>query len=249
MSNKIEQLQKLANDQSTTIHERNAAKRALSGLKKKRGEIIEQSTNLTIADDNFEMPPWVCGYDTPDEKWRSYYNFLFKFHVRLIGFEIRRDDCGRYITHDVNEAMQYKGRQDHSVYTSFSCSPHPVYDRKKYVMSRNEYDRGELIVARDEFYIRSYSLLGILEVKVYPNGVHKSIVNQVYDDQIDIFDAHSYGYREGPWWSRLEELSKKWSAEADEYDLKEQQRLNNEGLQAKRAENNLYGSYLKTVRK
>src|ERR1700722_10199791 len=97
---KLDKLYALAADQSTTQHERDNARKIIASLEGRSSGIIKKeksSRAIEVVSESFEMPPWINCNDNPDVKWIDHYNFLFKFHVRLIGFEINRR-----ITHNVS---------------------------------------------------------------------------------------------------------------------------------------------------
>jgi hypothetical protein len=73
---------------------------------------------------------------------------------------------------------------------------------------------------RDGFRFRVYGGLGFQNIWVVINDTKDELYswNHKTENSIEIYDGHRAGWRDGPWWNKLDKVIDKWIAEADALD-------------------------------
>jgi hypothetical protein len=90
----------------------------------------------------------------------------------------------------------------------------------RYVVSTYRGPSPERTFKRDGFVFRLYGGLGFQNIWVVINDTEDepSIFDRQTENWIQIYDAHRTGWRDGPWWNKLDTVIDKWVAEADALD-------------------------------
>jgi hypothetical protein len=103
---------------------------------------------------------------------------------------------------------------------------------------------------RDGFVFRLYGGLGFQDIWVVINDTEDKppIFDRQSENHIQIYDGHRTGWRDGPWWNKLDTVIDRWIVEADALDAE----YAREAARKKQAEidkeNDIFTQYMRNIK-
>jgi hypothetical protein len=100
---------------------------------------------------------------------------------------------------------------------------------------------------RDGFRFRVYGGLGFQNIWVMINDIKDELseFDRQSKNSIQIYDQHRPGWRDGPWWNKLDKVIDKWIVEADELDAERAREAARERQAEIDEEDDIFSKYMK----
>jgi hypothetical protein len=97
---------------------------------------------------------------------------------------------------------------------------------------------------RDEFLLQIYCGLGIQKISVVVS--EEKLFSETKRELIEIYDGHNRGYREGPWWPKLDSLAQRWMVERNAIDQQRREEAAAEEQAAQNKKNDMFSRYVRS---